>query len=266
LFLIGHGAEIWAGSPLLRLTRRIGLKLIAVSEFTAGSLVRYGPVGILSAVLDAKWVEQLVATGVESRQPHAGPLDVLTVFRLAAAEQKGLVELVEAIGVARAVGPIELTVAGSGELPEWALETLRRVAAKVVANPTDSELARLYADADVVALCTRVRTRGRPVSGEGFGLTLLEAQLAGTAVIAPSSGGSNGAYVNGVSGLQPADEGVESLAQVLTWYVRHPAAAANMGQEGRRWAVAVTDRDRLLDQVRATFFVPNEPTAQERER
>jgi glycosyltransferase involved in cell wall biosynthesis len=84
-------------------------------------------------------------------------------------------------------------------------------------------------------LATRT-SHGRHASGEGFGLVLLEAQAAGTAVIAPAHGGSSDAYVEGVTGVAPTDETAEALARVLDELLGNPARLAWMGKRAADWA------------------------------
>ena len=61
--------------------------------------------------------------------------------------------------------------------------------------------------------------------GEGFGLVLLEAQAAGTPVIATAYGGSHEACIEGVTGVAPADESAEALIRI-----RGPADASGPGR------------------------------------
>jgi glycosyltransferase involved in cell wall biosynthesis len=108
---------------------------------------------------------------------------------------------------------------------------------------TDRELAAQFAGSDLLVLATRTRS-GRRASGEGFGLVLLEAQVAGTAVVGPAHGGSPGAYLDGVTGATPRDESAEALAQVLDSVLREPARLAEMGARGAAWAQASFAPDR----------------------
>ncbi len=100
---------------------------------------------------------------------------------------------------------------------------------------TDRELARHLAAADLFVLATRTRAGRRPC-GEGFGLVLLEAQVAGTAVIGPAHGGSPDAYLDGVTGTAPRDESVAALASVLEDLLRQPAQLGQMGMRAAEWA------------------------------
>ena len=103
------------------------------------------------------------------------------------------------------------------------------------AGLTDGELAEQFAAADVFVLATRT-SRGRHASGEGFGLVLLEAQVAGTAVIVPAHGGSSDAYVEGVTGAAPTDETAEALARTLDELLGNPTQLAWMGKRAADWA------------------------------
>ena len=78
--------------------------------------------------------------------------------------------------------------------------------------------------------------RGRRASGEGFGLVLLEAQLAGTPVVAPAYGGSHDTFIDQVTGTAPADESPEALARVLNAMLSDPDRLARMGQRAGEWA------------------------------
>ena len=83
-----------------------------------------------------------------------------------------------------------LTICGSGNPPA---DLLRLVSGHswctLRPDISDDDLAHELAVADVFVLATQTR-RGRGAVGEGFGLVLLEAQVAGTPVIAPAYGGS----------------------------------------------------------------------------
>jgi glycosyltransferase involved in cell wall biosynthesis len=84
----------------------------------------------------------------------------------------------------------------------------------VRAGLSDRDLADELAAADLFVLATQTRS-GRRAVGEGFGLVLLEAQAAGTPVIAPAYGGSREAYIEGVTGVAPLDESAEALLRSL---------------------------------------------------
>ena len=67
---------------------------------------------------------------------------------------------------------------------------------------------------------------------------LLEAQVAGTAVVGPAHGGSPDAYLDGVTGATPRDESVAALGQVLDEVTTQPDRLADMGAQGASLARA----------------------------
>ena len=73
---------------------------------------------------------------------------------------------------------------------------------------------------------------------------LIEAQVAGTAVVGPAHGGSPDAYLDGVTGATPRDESVVALTQVLAELTRQPARLSEMGRQGASWAHARFAPDR----------------------
>jgi glycosyltransferase involved in cell wall biosynthesis len=100
---------------------------------------------------------------------------------------------------------------------------------------TDEEFARELASADLFVLATRTQF-GRKASGEGFGLVLLEAQVAGTPVVGPAYGGSREAFIDNVTGAAPTDESSGALAELLNRMLDDPKRLALMGEWGARWA------------------------------
>ncbi|CAI7976883.1 Glycosyltransferase [Frankia sp. Hr75.2] len=239
--VVFHGIDIWGRRrALLRIIRRDPLLYpVAVSSYSAGGLVPVGTAKILPPGIPRAWRDMLLAEGSRQRPPSAVPT-VLSVFRLGVWKAKGFPELVKAVTAARmTAGPVRLVVAGKGPAP-GALHEL--VAAHeyidLHESPDDAALARLYAAADVFALCTRTDP---PASGEGYGIVLMEAQLAGCAVIGPASGGSRDAYLEGLTGRTPPDESPEALTEILCGMFADRACLARMGHRATDWAQATTD-------------------------
>jgi len=117
----------------------------------------------------------------------------------------------------------------------------------LAAHMSDRDLASTFAAADAFVLATRTRF-GRYASGEGFGMVLLEAQVAGTAVIAPAYGGSGDAYIDGVTGVAPANETAEALGGLLddrarlTWMGRRASEWARESFAPERYAQLVVEK------------------------
>ncbi len=118
-----------------------------------------------------------------------------TAFRLGDWRDKGLPQLTAAVA-ALGRGDVRLTVCGSGQPPPDLLAHVRRYPwCTIRPGLADRELAVQLARSDLFVLATRTRSGRRPC-GEGFGLVLLEAQVAGTAVVGPAHGGSPDAYLD----------------------------------------------------------------------
>jgi len=241
IWVVCHGCEVWSARLRLRrrleraLMRRPDVHAIAVSSFTAGALAADCHATILPPGLSQSWFETLVAASSarSSAAPMASGVHVATAFRLPAWREKGLPQLIDAVS---SLGrpDVWLTICGGGQPPP---DLLRIVAGHswctLRVGLSDSELARELAAADLFVLATRTNAS---FSGEGFGLVLLESQVAGTPVIAPAYGGSADAYVEGITGLAPADETAEALARVLGDMAADPARLAWMGKRAADWA------------------------------
>jgi phosphatidyl-myo-inositol dimannoside synthase len=239
IWVLCHGCEVWSTALSPRrmlersLLRRPDVHAVAVSGFTAGALGVGCHATILPPALGQKWFETLV--DVSSSVRSAPGIQLVTAFRLAAWREKGLPELLDAVA---AIGrnDVHLTVCGGGDPPPGLVRLLAEHSwCTLRAGLTDRDLAQQFAAADIFVLATRT-SQGRRASGEGFGLVLLEAQVAGTAVIAPAHGGSSDAYVEGITGVAPADETTEALVEVLDEMLRNPARLSWMGKRAADWA------------------------------
>lgn len=236
--VICHGSDVWGTRLSLRsgfeswLMRRPGVRLVAVSSFTAGALVGRGPAAILPPGLSRAWFDELACAAGRLRSdggdaPSQG-VEVMTAFRLGEWRDKGLPQLTAAIRALN-MPAVRLTVCGSGAPPPDLVSHVRRYPwCRLCPGLGDAELAAQFARADLFVLATRTRA-GRRACGEGFGLVLLEAQVAGTAVVGPAHGGSPDAYLEGVTGATPRDESVAGLVRVLDRMLSQPGLLAAMG-------------------------------------
>jgi phosphatidyl-myo-inositol dimannoside synthase len=216
------------------LMRRPGVRVVAISNFTAGALARDCPSTILRPALSQEWFETLVVASAAVQRPAKG-VQLATAFRLADWRNKGLPQLIESVTALRR-SDVRLTICGSGEPPP---DLLRLVGnhdwCTLRVGLTDHELAIQLASADIFVLATRTRI-GRQANGEGFGLVLLEAQVAGTPVVAPAHGGSSDAYMDGVTGVGPVDESSDALAGAISGLLEDPSRLALMRKHAARWA------------------------------
>jgi phosphatidyl-myo-inositol dimannoside synthase len=214
--------------------RGAGVRVVAASSFTAGALLRDCRATVLPPALSREWFDTLAAAAAGRRGVGPG-IRLATAFRLAQWRGKGLPQLMEAV-VALGRPDVCLTICGSGKPPT---DLLRLVSEHswCVLRPglSDGDLAHELATADLFVLATQTGS-GRGAVGEGFGLVLLEAQAAGTPVIAPAYGGSREAYVEGVTGVAPVDESAEALTRTLDDLLKNPARLAWMGAHAAQWA------------------------------
>lgn len=256
--VVCHGSDVWKSRRTPRgglegwLMSRPAVRLVAVSSFTAGALLPHGLATILPPGLSRAWFGELARAAdreaadreADAKDATSGSgLGVMTAFRLAEWRDKGLPQLTGALA-ALGRGDVRLTVCGSGAPPADLVAHVRRYPwCTLCPGLNDAELAARFAQASLFVLATRTRPGKRP-SGEGFGLVLLEAQVAGTAVVGPAHGGSPGAYLDGITGETPRDESVPALAQVLGGLLARPARLGQMGARGAQWARARFDPDR----------------------
>jgi phosphatidyl-myo-inositol dimannoside synthase len=238
--VVCHGSEIWSSQwlPRRRLERRLmrdpGVRVVAVSNFTAGVLMRTCSATVLPPALSQEWFETLATAGA-GRSARGPGIRLATAFRLGDWQTKGLPQLLEAV-TALGRPDVSLTICGSGDPPGGLLHLVSEYPwCTLRAGLSDDGLARELATADLFVLATQTRS-GRRAVGEGFGLVLLEAQAAGTPVIAPAYGGSREAFVEGLTGVAPSDESAEALAGTLNDLLKDPARLAWMGKHAAQWS------------------------------
>ena len=245
-----HGLEIWTSGRWSRVLRRHrSVRSIAVSSYSAGTMGIDAHCGVLAPGIPASIFGDLVS--IDRSTLNTDPLKVLSVFRLEDYGQKGGPELVRATAQLRADGhAIRLTIAGRDGTSELLERDLNRYGdlLTVIRSPSSESLLSCYADANVFALATRQQGPPQPY-GEGFGIVLAEAALAGLPVVAPASGGSHDAFLEGVTGVSPRDQSIKSLTDVMSWLASHPMEALIMGTNGREWARQVFRPASYSDQV-----------------
>lgn len=237
--LVCHGSDVWGARPGLRrrveghLMRRPGVRVVAVSSFTAGALSGLCPATVLPPGLSRPWFDTLVRASA-SPQPDHDKIRLITAFRLNDWRNKGLIQLAGAV-TALNRRELHVTVCGTGQPPRDLREFAQKHHLALRPGLTDEELAGQLAAADLFVLATRTKS-GQAASGEGFGLVLLEAQVAGTPVIGPAYGGSRDAYVEQSTGAAPTDESSSALAKTIDDLLRDPERLPRMGKAAAEWA------------------------------
>lgn len=256
--VVCHGTEVWGARRSTRwrvenrLMRNSAVRVVAVSSFTSGALSGSGPAAILPPGLSRGWFQTLVGASTRERPQRRG-IRLMTAFRLGQWRSKGLPELLSAVR-ALARSDVHVTICGAGE-PSSQLRALvdEHPRCTLLSGLRDHELARELAAADLFVLATRTRP-GMNASGEGFGLVLLEAQVAGTPVVGPAYGGSRDAYLEPLTGVTPADETTEALAEVLDGLLRDQGRLDHMGRCAAEWAREYFAPERYASRAVATLL------------
>src|SRR5215218_8631722 len=176
----------------------------------------------------------VVPNGVDIEAAPQGPKPPSDELRLLfvgrAEDRKGLPVLLSAFQALVEHVPSRLTIVGADPA-----EISRRVAdpdlmcqIDVLGKVSDSVLWRQLGEADV--LCAP------SLSGESFGMVLIEAMAAGTPVVASKIAGYSDVVTNGVDGIlvPPADP--QALAEELQLLAHEPERMVAMGAAGRRSA------------------------------
>jgi len=216
--VICHGVEVWAAGPKARraledrLMRRPGTRIVAVSNFTAGTLLTNCQATILPPGLSANWFATLVDAAKAEYYREPG-IHLMTAFRLVDFRSKGLPELLAA--VARLGRPdVRMTVCGSGLAPDAMCQLIGEYPwCRLRSGLSNEELAAELASADLFVLASRTR-HGQGASGEG----------------------SHEAFLRQVTGEAPVDETAESLSAVLDRLLKDPARLEQMGRQAAQWS------------------------------
>jgi phosphatidylinositol alpha-mannosyltransferase len=155
-----------------------------------------------------------------------GVKNVLFLGRLE--PRKGIVELLKAYRILRKTGcDCRLLVVGSGPLEREArryVATRRLGGVEFLGRVSDDEKAQLFKTADVYAA---------PATGrESFGIVLLEAMAAGTAIVASDIHGYKGVVRRGEDALLVPPRDHRALAAALARLLADPELRARLGRVG----------------------------------
>jgi phosphatidyl-myo-inositol dimannoside synthase len=242
-----HGHEVgWSMLPGARAAlRRIGHDadvLTTVSAYTrrrvSGAFGASAALEPLRPGIDAERFRPDPGARAELRRRYrlGGAPVVVCVSRLV--PRKGQDLLVRTLPAVRAaVAGTRLLLVGGGR----DRDRLQRLAVAagvaddvVLTGPVpDAELAAHHAVGDVFALPCRTRAGGLDV--EGLGIAALEAAASGLPVVVGSGGGAPETVRPGETGFVVDPRDPAALAATLVRLLADPAAAADMGANGRAW-------------------------------
>ncbi len=244
LFLSAHGSYVnlprMRRFPVGALYRRAmqRAELVCVSRYTAqtaSELISGASTHVVNNGVDAERFLQPPPRSVDKRAP--------TVLAVGGVKpRKGSLQLVEAMAVVRqTLSDAQCLIIGDrgdgsayGEAVRQRIQELDLSDSVHMLGFADDALMRAWlAAADVVAL----PAMNDGFYFEGFGLVLLEAGAAGTAVVGTDNCGVADAIVAGETGLVVSQaDVVRELPRALLDLLGDPALAARMGAKGRNYA------------------------------
>src|SRR5215213_625849 len=242
--LVGWDATVFRGIPVVGTFHAYSTRAFPNHVATLlGARRRFNQLSARIAVSEAAaWTGRrwfggeytIVPNGVDIEAAPQGPKPPSDELRLLfvgrAEDRKGLPVLLSAFQALVEHVPSRLTIVGADPA-----EISRRVAdpdlmcqIDVLGKVSDSVLWRQLGEADV--LCAP------SLSGESFGMVLIEAMAAGTPVVASKIAGYSDVVTNGVDGIlvPPADP--QALGEELQLLAHEPERMRAMGDAGRESA------------------------------
>lgn len=256
-----HGREVWGARAFVRIAIRFAGPLVCASPFTAGyaaSMVGHDHIQVLDPPLPTGRFESLRQVGTQRvARITDGQLQILSVGRLAEWRGKfaGLVAAVAELQ--RGGADVTLRICGSSPVaPELADAARRWDWLELSTDLPLSELVDAYASADVFALVTSFARDVGTASGEGFGIVLAEAQLAGLPVVAATPGGSASALQPGLTGslvVVPRHGSRTALVEALRDLASDGDRLRHEAEWARRWASAFFDPQASANRVAAVI-------------
>jgi colanic acid/amylovoran biosynthesis glycosyltransferase len=190
---------------------------------------------------------------VQRRRVFGQPIKVLTVARLV--EKKGVVFAIEAVAGLLSKGEeVEYTVVGDGVLRENLQQMIegkgieRHI--KLVGWKAHEEVQSLLEESHVLVAPSLTSEGG---DQEGIPNAIKEAMASGLPVISTFHSGIPELVTDGVSGLLVPERDATSLADALTYLIRHPEMCNEMGQAGRRQVEEKFDTHGLNKQLEELY-------------
>jgi len=205
-----------------------GLKFNVISDSTGEDIARRGiprhDISVIHCGIDRN---------LYSHDPSVGKYDSPTVLYLGRVKKyKSVQHLIEAFALVRKKLPdARLMIVGTGDY----LDNLKSQARSL--NLSDSiEFPGFVTTSDKVDRMRRAHVAVLPSLKEGWGLTNIEANSVGTAVVAADSPGLRDSVRDGQTGFLYAYGDVEQLADKLTTILTNETVRRNLEIGGLEWA------------------------------
>jgi phosphatidylinositol alpha-1,6-mannosyltransferase len=255
--VVAHGAEITvpASLPGLRTRgRRImqgAAAVVAAGGYPARQATRVAgrelrgviiPPGVDGQRFRPLDDEQRAAVRARFGLDPARPL-VLGLSRLV--PRKGFDVVIDAVG---GMPEVDLAIGGTGrDRSRLGRRARHHPNVHFLERVPESELANLYACADVFAMSCRDRWAG--LEAEGFGIVFLEAAACAVPAVAGRSGGAHEAVVDGETGIVVESRDVAAVRRALADLFDDPQRRIRMGRAARDRAVEEYAYDRLVTRL-----------------
>lgn len=161
---------------------------------------------------------------VDSYEPSArknGPITLISTSRLVI--DKGIMELIEAMKMINNPD-INLKICGDGPDAKHFKQLAKNVSNIKFLGHVNDVVSALQ-DADIFV---------HPTYHEGFGLSLVEAEMCGLPIIASDVGSIPEIVKDGVSGILVPPKSAKDLADAINLLIQNPKLRARMGKAGRQ--------------------------------
>jgi phosphatidyl-myo-inositol dimannoside synthase len=257
-WLVLHGIEVWGKLPPAKERALHGAaRYVVLTRFTLDATVARHALGKPAAVLLPPPLEiRAHRVSRDSASAHAAAPVVLTVGRLAAAEQyKGHDIMLEAWpAVLGRVPGAEYWIVGDGDdrmrLEARAQELGVAGSVRFTGALSGERLAEVYERCSIFAMPARTELQGGTPVGEGFGIVFLEAMAYGKPVVAPRDGAPAEFIRPDEHGLlvDPSDRA--EITQAIIGLLEDPERRRRMGENAREWVARQFTRENFVERLR----------------
>ena len=263
--IVLHGSELIGrlpigGSQAMGEVVKRAVHVIAAGNYPASEARRVGgartpPITVIPPGVDTERFRPLPGGDEERRATRRrfgiGDDAELVVGLSRLVPRKGFDILIDAAADLAGTHPyLHLAIGGTGRDHDRLQRRIdaTKAPATLLGRVDDDDLPKLYAAADVFAMCCRTRWAG--LEPEGFGIVFLEAAACGVPQLAGDSGGAADAVADGETGVVVKEPRSRSaVATALASLLDDPARRHALGRRSRERAVDEFTYDHLAQRL-----------------